>query len=329
MSSSPRHGRHAGAPEAVVSGASEAVASGAPAEKPSPAASASHRSDDSGGRAPTRNSYTMSLLQSLWEDTPEPDYDRVAGEPRRKLSPSRALFTVVIALVLGFAISIATIQLRTPTPEGDRARDYLLTEIDNRTESAAELGRSNAQLSSEIQGIQDKALAAGDDELLERTRRLEELSGATEVKGAGVTITIDDARGSSFDGSGPREGSSAVNTVRDSDLQTAVNGLWAAGAQGISINGQRLTGLTSIRNAGEAILVDYTPLRPPYVISAIGDPVKLQSSFARLPAASYLQSLKSNYGIRVEIAPQDDLTLPASGTLRLDSARPKNLKGSL
>ena len=42
----------------------------------------------------------------------------------------------------------------------------------------------------------------------------------------------------------------------DPDLQKLVNGLWAAGAEAISINGQRLTNLSAIREAGEAITVN-------------------------------------------------------------------------
>ena len=46
----------------------------------------------------------------------------------------------------------------------------------------------------------------------------------------------------------------------DRDLQVIVNGLWAAGAEAIAVNGQRLTACSAIRSAGEAILVDFRPL---------------------------------------------------------------------
>ena len=54
--------------------------------------------------------------------------------------------------------------------------------------------------------------------------------------------------------------------VLDRDLQELVNGLWAAGAEAVSVDGQRLTARTAIRSAGEAVLVDFRPLSPPYVV---------------------------------------------------------------
>ena len=48
-----------------------------------------------------------------------------------------------------------------------------------------------------------------------------------------------------------------VNRVTDGDLQIAVNGLWAAGAEAISVNGQRITETTAIR----AMLLNPGPLR--------------------------------------------------------------------
>ena len=46
------------------------------------------------------------------------------------------------------------------------------------------------------------------------------------------------------------------------DLQIVVNGLWDAGAEAISVNGQRLTSKSAIRFAGQAILVNYRPADP-------------------------------------------------------------------
>ena len=38
------------------------------------------------------------------------------------------------------------------------------------------------------------------------------------------------------------------------DLQRVVNGLWAAGAEAVAVNGQRVTGLTAIRSANDVVL---------------------------------------------------------------------------
>ncbi len=94
-----------------------------------------------------------------------------------------------------------------------------------------------------------------------------------------------------------------------------VNGLWDAGAEAVSVNGQRLTALSAIRSAGEAILVDYRPLSPPYRVSAIGDPSSLQTRFMSGPGGRDVQYLKDNFGVRVDIASSSKLVLPASAGL--------------
>ena len=60
-----------------------------------------------------------------------------------------------------------------------------------------------------------------------------------------------------------------------------MNGLWTAGAEAISINGQRLTVLTAIRNGGPVINVNSRPLAPPYTVQAIGDPRTLLADLRR------------------------------------------------
>jgi uncharacterized protein YlxW (UPF0749 family) len=67
--------------------------------------------------------------------------------------------------------------------------------------------------------------------------------------------------------------------VRDADLQDVVNGLWAAGAEAVAVDGQRLTALSAIRSAGESVLVDLRPLSPPYTVEAVGDPAALEVGF--------------------------------------------------
>jgi uncharacterized protein YlxW (UPF0749 family) len=101
--------------------------------------------------------------------------------------------------------------------------------------------------------------------------------------------------------------------VLDRDLQTVVNGLWAAGAEAIAVNGQRLTARSAIRYAGQAILVDFRPLVPPYVVQAIGEAAGLQTRFAAGSAGAYLQALRDNYGVQAAIVPSANLELPGAG----------------
>lgn len=120
------------------------------------------------------------------------------------------------------------------------------------------------------------------------------LSGATEVHGPGIKLVVNDAKEASTggDGTNPREtaGFSDTGRVRDRDLQRVANGLWASGAEAVSVNGQRLTALSAIRAAGDAILVDNRPLVPPYTVLAVGNGPRLSSDFQNSGDGLYLHA---------------------------------------
>ena len=110
--------------------------------------------------------------------------------------------------------------------------------------------------------------------------------------------------------------------MRDGDLQLVVNALWSAGAEAVSINGQRLGPTTAIRFAGEAVLVDFRPVTNPYQVSAIGDPATLSRRFLASPEVGSLAVISKSFGLRFEFAQEDELTLPAASTPELRSAEP-------
>src|SRR5918994_1872373 len=151
--------------------------------------------------------------------------------------------------------------------------------------------RSVDKLRDEVGDRQRKALktqGGGQGELVAL------LAGATEVEGPGVKLVVDDAKDTDQGGDGPRESSGFSDTgrVRDRDMQRIVNGLWESGAEAVAINGQRLTALSAIRAAGDAILVDNRPLVPPYTVLAVGDGKKLSTAFQDSADGQYLHALQ-------------------------------------
>ena len=100
-----------------------------------------------------------------------------------------------------------------------------------------------------------------------------------------MLIVVDDS---------PAASSDARDRVLDLDLQMLANGLWQAGAEAVAINGHRLSGLTAIRSAGDAITVDYRSLTRPYRVEAIGDPRTLQARFVESPAGAWWNDLAQN-----------------------------------
>ena len=140
-------------------------------------------------------------------------------------------------------------------------------------------------------------------------------AGTVAATGPGLRVVVDDARGGG-------QGGSAGNQVLDRDLQSLVNALWAAGAEAIAIDNQRLTAQTAIRQAGSSILVNFEPVARPYVISAIGDPVALSTGFGASPAVARMRTYTQVYGLQFQFARAESLTLPRAPGLPLRFAKP-------
>ncbi|WP_426560420.1 DUF881 domain-containing protein [Angustibacter sp. McL0619] len=286
--------------------------------------------------APRRKDASMSLLVDVMTRTVDPSYAEAArqraerGDDSGRGTRGRTALAVVAMVALGVLLSTAWLQARGTRPAGVLAREQLAAEIARQDASAGALQRSNAKLLGQIEAERRRQLELGAaSSLADQVADLAMVTGASAVRGPGVTVTLDDASSANSaggDGDPRSQQSSDDGRVLDQDLQLVVNGLWDAGAEAIAINGQRLTALSAIRSAGEAILVDYRPLSPPYTISAIGSPDTLQTRFSDGPGGRDVQYLKDNFGVQASIAASKNLLLPASAGL--DTRRAKALSPS-
>lgn len=275
---------------------------------------------------PRRVDASMSLLNDLMRQPVDGDYAaaHAASLNRRVSRPQRLTrsgLVLVVAVLLGLVLAGAVASLRAPTAALRASRQLLIDQVNERTAHADAVAASNADLSAEITTLQSEALAAADPALLERLSRYEVASGTAAVVGPGLVVELSDAPAD--DGAPNPE-----SRVQDLDLQVLVNGLWAAGAEAISINDVRLTPLSAIRTAGQAILVDLVPLASPYTVSAIGDPQGMQTRFAQGSAAGHLALLTSTYGIGVTTHAATDLQLPGSGPVTLHYAQVPDVASS-
>lgn len=234
-------------------------------------------------------------------------------------TPATKALTAAGAVVLGALLIVSVVTLRQPVAEDANPRAYLLQETEERLEEVGTLSTGVADREQEVRHLQESALARGDDGEVERLAALNTALGATALTGPGLELVLDDSTRTATVPGNPSSGE--ASRVKDTDLQIVVNGLWDAGAEAIAINGQRVTGATAIRSGGEAVLVDFRPLSPPYTVAAIG-PERLETDFATTSASRYLQMLTSSYGIRVERRSADSLTVPAHPPATLREARP-------
>ncbi|MGW6983658.1 DUF881 domain-containing protein [Streptomyces sp. NPDC054932] len=278
--------------------------------------------------APARPDASMSLLTHVMDHSLDEGYaeaaarreaDGTAGLPRTlkaKLGLAAGLVVTAMVVTLGAA------EARIAAPVLAKERQELIDRVERADDGVHGLERDIDRLSTDVAARQRAALkqpGSGQGELVAL------LAGATEVRGPGIKLVVDDAKGaSSGEGGKPRESSGFSDTgrVRDRDMQKIVNGLWQSGAEAISINGQRLTELSAIRAAGDAILVDNRPLVPPYEVLAVGDKKRLGTAFQDSADGQYLHVLQESYGIRYALSPADDLRLPAASSLTVRTATP-------
>ena len=100
-----------------------------------------------------------------------------------------------------------------------------------------------------------------------------------------------------------------------------VNALWAAGAEAISVNGQRIGPDTFVRTAGSAILVNVTPVSSPYEVTAIGDSNALSVALVRGATGDYL-SAQSVSGLTVSSKVSQSLSMEALAPSSSQLAQP-------
>lgn len=277
----------------------------------------------------------MSLLTNVMDHSLDDGYAEAAA--RRKAEGTeglpktvRAKLGLAVGLVLAaLVVTVGAAQARISAPVVAKEREELIDRIQRETTTADELEDSVDALRDDVSARQRKALK--DDGGSDGHDLVSILSGAVEVHGPGVRLVVNDSKDAAQGGDGdPREtsGFSDTGRVRDRDMQRVVNGLWASGAEAVSINGQRLTALSAIRAAGDAILVDNKPLAPPYTVLAVGDGQRLSTRFQNSPDGLYLHALHENFDIRATISVEDDIKVPAAPSVIVRTAEPSTEKGT-
>lgn len=264
----------------------------------------------------------MLLLTSLVENSLDEGYARAAARRRAGGPPDRhgRLILMVGLLAIGLLLATAAAQTRARASASAEARTALASAIQDRT---AENDRLEETLSGQRSAVSrarrdELRLTARGTRLAQSLTVLESATGAGAVEGPGMSVRLEDAAIDDADADvDPRTGDATDGRVSDRDLQTVVNEIWAAGAEAVAVNEQRLTALSAIRSAGDAILVDFRPLSPPYSVQAIGPP-RMRTRFVSGFGGSYLQVLR-DYGIDFAVEDRDEVRLPASAGLGLRS----------
>ncbi|TKJ33107.1 DUF881 domain-containing protein [Blastococcus sp. CCUG 61487] len=271
-----------------------------------------------------------SLLDDVLAETLDPAYEQ-AARSRPPGSPTgaqrwRGRALVALTMVVAGVLATVTYDQAAARVQGrQEIRQALVDDIQVESEANDALTTELEELRAEVTVTRDELLAnsTSGQRALDALERAVVGAAAVPVSGPGLLITLANAGPDADDdpvgGGGEAD---ARGRVRDGDLQLVVNALWAAGAEAVSINGQRLGPTSAIRFAGEAVLVDFRPVTNPYRIRAIGDPESLSGAFLASPEVRALADVSAAFGLRFEFAKEDELTLPAAGTPELRYAGP-------
>jgi len=251
---------------------------------------------------------TLPLLEVISRSSLDDDYRHVAalrtetkgGTTTQR--PSPWLAGIVVA-VFGLLLVTAAVQNSRDADAAEATREGLIRQIELRSTELREQQGQLADLREETTQMQDElsALVRTERGQASTNSRLGAMAGYVAVTGEGVRVVADD------NPSGHQDGA-----IWDEDLAMLVDGLWAAGAEAVSINGHRLTTLTGIRTAGSAINIGNVPIRPPYTVLAIGDNARLQSDFVHTTSGNAWWNLVNNRGYVFEMQNAESLNLPAA-----------------
>ena len=212
--------------------------------------------------------------------------------------------SLVVILFAIFGILI-TAQLRSlPSRVSDPIAPYLSLK-----ETSDSLYSEQKQLKDEIKSLHEDiqkaqadsdSLTLGKDQLATLQGK-SALVGLTQLSGPGVKLTMDDSKTVT-----PTENS----IVHASDLRDVTNTLWGAGAEGISINGQRIVINSAIDCIVNTILINDVQISEPFVIEAIGNKDILTD---RLTGSANLEGIlnrKDKEGLIFDVQKKDEIILP-------------------
>ena len=239
---------------------------------------------------------------------------------RLRRIPSWQITLGLALLVLGFLVAA---QLQSDGPRAQYASDergpLVQTAVGLQSEQDA-LKTQILDLRTQISNLETKGQGSASvaNDLGQRLQDARLAAGLIAIQGPGLVLQLRDSGQTALPGDNPND-----YLVSASDVRTVVEQVWLAGAEGVAVNGERITTGTAILDIGGTVLVNSAYLAPPFQVSAIGPP----DLFDRLSAAvgfhDFVQARGQAFGIQIDFAELAEVDLPAyAGTISLRYAQP-------
>jgi len=206
----------------------------------------------------------------------------------------------VVCAIIGFMLAV---QFRSVRDSQSAVPNQRLEELSGRLIQVEE---ERDELAKQLEILQRESNAAASNEIVSE---LQIQAGATALQGEGIILRMDDSTRVAKSGENPN-----LYLIHDDDILRVINELKAAGAEAVSINGQRLIATSEIRCAGPTLSVNNVRSSPPYEIRAIGDRKSLENSITMRGGVA--ETLKV-WGIQLEVTPAADVYIPPfKGTVK-------------
>jgi uncharacterized protein YlxW (UPF0749 family) len=217
----------------------------------------------------------------------------------------------VVALLAGFLFSMSA-QAAQGTALRDDRNPQVSSLIADRQHQIEQQSRQAAALRQEVDQL--TTVAGGSDaDIAAQQQRADSrraAAGLSAVHGPGLTVRLNDAPRRP-DGSLPQGASPDDLVVHQQDVQAVVNALWSGGAEAMTIMGVRVISTSAVRCVGNTLLLGGRVYSPPFVITAIGDPVRMRAALDQSPGVRAFQEAAADFGLEYTVKPEGDVTLPA------------------
>lgn len=242
------------------------------------------------------------------------------GRNRLRLHVERGTIGVtLVAIILGVYLAAQWQSKPRRAAAAPDRREVATATIQRLEAEQTDLKKQISDMRGQL-ALQQAQSAAGQSDLERLTAELENdklAAGTVPLRGAGIRLVLDDSAVKTI----PPKEDPTMYIVHEYQLRDIVNLLWSAGAEAISVNGERVVQPTSIYCVGSTILVNDTRTSPPYEFLVIGDQARIDAALADAGNLKALKSRVKLYGLQFSTQRARDVLVPAyAGSLDVRQA---------
>jgi uncharacterized protein YlxW (UPF0749 family) len=214
----------------------------------------------------------------------------------------------IVALATGFVLA-DQVRSQVLTPSNQVARyQALVRSVQELEATNAGSRRQIADLRSAIDALESAAAARSSttQALRGQVADLRLHAGLVAMHGPGVVVVLRNGV------AGPGAGGQSSYLVNYQDVQDVVNLLYGEGAEGIAVNGRRLTPLSYFSGSEGQIVIDQgPPLSSPITVAAIGDRNRMSDSLADPQQLPDIRAREVQFQLDLTFTGRPDVQLPA------------------